>query len=113
MRSTPIPNGSLLAISRALLITSIAWSACAQVQAQAVQKCRIDERIVFQSGPCPLEAPRAASAPLQGASAVGSATPRKKTLADMLNERDAADPAQPRASDGDGAKVLRARMGAY
>jgi hypothetical protein len=84
-------------------------------QAQTIIKCMIDGRLVYQSIPCPLE-PRAgaASAPVAVA-AVNPAAPKKKTLADVLRERDGSAPARPasREVQGDGANVLRSRMGAY
>jgi hypothetical protein len=84
-------------------------------QAQTIIKCMIDGRLVYQSTPCALE-PRAgaASAPVAVA-AVNPAAPKKKTLADVLRERDGSAPARPasREVQGDGANVLRSRMGAY
>lgn len=86
---------------------------CTAVQAQSVRKCQIDGRLVFQSSPCPLEA-RVASAALQPAPAEPSAAPKKRALADLLRERDGADRTRSPASEfqGDGANVLRSRMGA-
>lgn len=88
---------------------------CSQaVQAEAINKCMIDGRLVFQSAPCALE-PRAsaASAPVAVAP-VNPAAPKKKTLADVLRERDGSAQAQPAAHavQGDGANLLRSRMGA-
>ena len=81
-------------------------------QAQAVRKCQIEGHTVFQSTPCAIEvatAPRPAPA---GADA--PVTSKKRTLAELLHERDGAD--RPHTSSrefqGDGAHVLRARMGA-
>ena len=84
-------------------------------RAQAIIKCMIDGRLVYQSTPCALE-PRAAvaSAPVAVAAA-NPATPKKKTLADVLRERDGSVQERPvsREAQGDGANVLRSRMGAY
>ncbi len=109
---------------------AIAWIAlspllCAQAQAQSephsIQKCRIDGRIVFQASPCPLEARPAASAPKatatsrpKAAADEASGPPKKRVLADLLREREAAERGPPAATEnhGDGEKVLRARMGA-
>jgi hypothetical protein len=84
-------------------------------QAQAIIKCMIDGRLVYQSTPCALEPrPGVASAPVALA-AVNPAAPKKKTLADVLRERDGGDQVRPasREPQGDGANVLRARMGAF
>jgi hypothetical protein len=83
-----------------------------QADAQSVRKCEVDGRAVFQAPPCAIEArPAAPTAAALPASAAG---PRKKTLAELLRERDGvghervvSQPLQP-----DGAAVLRARMGA-
>jgi hypothetical protein len=86
--------------------------------AQAINKCTVGGHIVFQSSPCAIEA-RPATATGAAAEAVASntnppAAPKKKTLADMLRERDGAAPAQPASREfpPDGANVLRSRMGA-
>jgi hypothetical protein len=87
-------------------------------RAQTVHRCRIDDRIVFQASACPPEqravpaavaVPVAASEPASAASA-----PKKKTLAELLRERDGADRPQSRGREAqsDGANVLRSRMGA-
>ena len=81
--------------------------------AQAVHKCRIDGRSVFQSAPCPLEARSVATAaPVVAVDPGGAA--KKKGLAELLRERDQADatPARAREPQSDGANVLRSRMGA-
>lgn len=90
------------------------WAPAAQ--AQAINKCTVGGRLVFQSSPCPLEARAGVpAAPV----AVALANPdapkkKKKTLVDLLRERDGDVGAQPasRESQGDGANVLRSRMGA-
>lgn len=97
---TPLP---LLAAILALVVNSSA-------QAQ-IRRCDIDGRVIFQSGPCPVDARLASAAP---AAPVANNPSHKKSLADLLRERDGADhgrPAPP-AFQGDGAAVLRARMGA-
>jgi hypothetical protein len=105
----PLRAASALAAAAALTILS-----ASPAQAQ-VRKCQVDGRVVFQSAPCPPE-PRVASAvpiarptPLES-----SGAPKKKTLADLLRERDGMDRgrAQSVEHQGDGANVLRSRMGA-
>lgn len=116
--------------SRRLLIAPlslIATLCCAQgALAQAVNKCTVGGRVVYQAAPCAIEArPASASAsapapaPAATAEAVASnantsAAPKKKTLSDVLRERDGAAQAQPtsREFQQDGANVLRSRMGA-
>ena len=85
--------------------------------AQAINRCRIDGRLVIQSSPCPLDAPmRTSSSTTTTTTTPEAATsgPKKKTLADVLRERDGADRPQPvaREAQGDGANILRSRMGA-
>lgn len=85
----------------------------ASAQAQSVRKCMDGGRVVFQSAPCPVE-PRGASAAPQVAVVDTAAAPKKRTLADLLRQRDGADRGRPQAREpqGDGANVLRSRMGA-
>ena len=93
--------------------TSLALLLCASAHSQPVRKCQIDGRTVFQSSPCPAEARVASAAPR--AAAIDTPTaPKRKTLADLLRERDGADRGRPQVheSQGDGAHVLRSRMGA-
>lgn len=94
-------------------VVSLTLLVCAPAQAQSVRKCTVDGRVVFQSAPCPVEA-RVASAAPQAAVVDTSAAPKKKTLADLLRERDGADRGRPPAREpqGDGANLLRSRMGA-
>ena len=84
--------------------------------AQAINKCTVGGRVVYQSSPCAIEARPATAAAEAVASNVNppAAAPKKKTLADMLRERDGAAPAQPTSREfpPDGANVLRSRMGA-
>ena len=92
---------------------------CGAAQADPVRKCQVEGRIVFQSAPCPPERTTAVAARIAPATVSPSATdadgpPKKKTLAEILRERDGADRPRAQAQDAqtDGAKVLRARMGA-
>jgi len=116
MRAEPTPYATRTTCCRASLIAAIALLLGSQVQAQ-VNKCRIDGRTVFQSSPCPLE-PRAVAAAPQAstpqAAVAASGVPKKRTLAELLNERAAPDrsPAPPPEVQSDGYKVLRAKMGA-
>lgn len=105
------PTSTRLARTAGLLSMTLLLSAAAH--AQTVRKCQIGGRLVFQSSPCPAEA-RVASAAPQAAAAEPAAAPKKKTLADVLRERDGADRGAPpvREFQGDGANVLRSRMGA-
>ena len=94
---------------------ALALLMCASAQAQSVRKCQVDGRVVFQSSPCAIEARVVASAAPQAAAVdTSAAVPKKKTLADLLRERDGTDRGRPQAreSQGDGANVLRSRMGA-
>ncbi|HKW84483.1 MAG TPA: hypothetical protein VJN68_12100 [Burkholderiaceae bacterium] len=99
-------------------LSSIVMLCCAQgVLAQGVNKCTVGGRVVYQSSPCAIEvrpAPAGVVADAAANPANASATPKKKTLADMLRERDGAAPAQSatREFQQDGANVLRPRMGA-
>jgi len=103
-------------VGLAAFVSSLVLLSAESAQAQSVQKCLIDGRTVFQSSPCPLEAravPHGSVAPqVVATGAVGA--PKKKTLADLLRERDGADPPRhaTNADQADGAKVLRSRMGA-
>ena len=90
---------------------------CLHVQAQVVRKCQIEGRLVYQSSPCPIEArpvTAQASAPIVSAAMSASGPATKKTLAELLRDRDALDPSPSIAleAQGDGANVLRSRMGA-
>jgi hypothetical protein len=96
--------------------TALLCSQAAQAQAQAINKCMIDGLLVYQAKPCALE-PRTSAASAPAPIAVASANPsapKKKTLADVLRERDGSvpSPAAPREPQGDGANLLRSRMGA-
>jgi len=99
-------------------LSSIVMLCSAQAAfAQAVNKCTVGGRIVFQSAPCAIEARPAPAGVVADAAANpanASTAPKKKTLADMLRERDGASPEQPvsREFQQDGANVLRSRMGA-
>ncbi len=95
------------------VIAALALLLCASAQAQSVRKCQIDGHTVFQSSPCPVEA-RVAPAGPQAAAVETSAAPKKKALAELLRERDSAERVRPKAREfqGDGANILRSRMGA-
>ena len=73
----------------------------------------IDGHVVFQSSACPAE-PQVATASTAPAVTEAPVVAKKKTLADLLKERDGNDRPQPRTREfqGDGANVLRSRMGA-
>jgi len=94
-------------------LSLLTWLLCASVQAQTVHKCQVDGRAVFQAAACPADARMTTVAP-QPAAAEISVTARKKSLADLLRERDGADRSRvpEREFQGDGANVLRSRMGA-
>ncbi len=115
MRTEPTPHAARSRAGHASLIACFVLLMGAQTPVQAIQKCRIDGRTVFQSGPCPLE-PRvaAASAPAAAEAASAAAPAKKKTLAEIMDERAASNRARAAESEvqGDGAKVLRAKMGA-
>ncbi len=86
-------------------------------QAQAVRKCQVDGRVVFQSSPCAIElraAAPVASTPPPAAPIESAGAPKKKTLAELLRERDGNDRVRTsvREPQDDGAAVLRSRMGA-
>ena len=107
----PISASRLLACG---LSVAALWHA-PPVQAQQVYKCRLDGHMVFQASPCrpePAAVVVAAPAPASAASAV--VAPKKKTLAELLRERDgaASAPALANEAKGDGANILRTRMGA-
>ena len=112
MLTEPFNANLFTALRRPGLVVAMALGLCSGAHAQAaVQKCHIDGRVVFQTGPCPLlpSAVVAADPPLVAANVA-----RKKTLADLLREREAAAPARPISQplQADGANVLRSRMGA-
>ena len=98
-----------------LLVLMTLLLPCLHARAQVVRKCRIDGRLVYQSSPCPIAAtPSTAQEPV-AASATGASGPAaKKSLAEVLRERDALDriPSIASESQGDGANLLRPRMGA-
>ena len=102
-------------LAQIALGAAIGWASAAQAQAQAINRCSIGGQLVFQSSPCPLEARAGVTAaPIVVAS--GNATaPKKKTLADVLRERDGDGRAQPasREPQDNGADVLRSRLGAF
>ncbi len=104
-----IRAASVGAATAALTVFSVS-----QAQAQ-VRKCELAGRVVYQSAPCPPEPSVANAAPVaQVAAPATSGAPKKKTLADLLRERDGIDRGRTRSVEhqGDGANVLRSRMGA-
>ena len=97
----------LLAICAAALL-------CTQVH--AMQRCRIDGRLVYQASPCPEAtqvAPHSADQTRTLAAADAEA-PGKRTIAEVMREREAAIRSRHAAQESqpDGAKILRDRMGA-
>ena len=122
MRPDRLPPCPPAAVRRTAFVVFVAFVSSLIVllgesaQAQSVQKCLIDGRTVFQSSPCPLEArvmPRGAVAP-QAVATGPTGAPKKKTLADLLRERDGADRPRhtAREDQADGGNILRSRMGA-
>lgn len=104
-------------LNRALRVALISlspllWSHAAQ--AQAFHKCTVEGRVVYQSSPCQIPAPTNAAAPAAAAPTSEPAPAKKKTLAELLRERDGADRSAQvqREAQGDGANILRSRMGA-
>lgn len=91
----------------------MAWASAAQ--AQAINKCSIGGQLVFQSSPCRLETRAGATAAPIVVASGNSTAPKKKTLADVLRERDGDVSARPVSHEpqGNGADVLRSRMGAF
>ena len=88
---------------------------CGQsAQAQGIHRCKIAGHMVYQATPCAPEPPAAFPAPAAKAAAAPLPAPKKKTLADLLRERDGGSSASsaPREVQGDGADLLRSRMGA-
>ena len=91
----------------ALLLASTA------LHAQTVRRCQIEGRQVFQSSPCPTET-HVVARTMAPAAVEPITAPKKKTLAELLRERDGSERARlpAREFQGDGANVLRSRMGA-
>ena len=119
-RGTEHRRSRRLAVPLRLLLVGSAALLCGVAHAEPVRKCHVEGRLVFQSTPCAPEARATAvaerTAPAAAAAPAGDADspPKKKTLADLLRERDGADRARAQAPEAprDGAKVLRERMGA-
>jgi hypothetical protein len=100
-----------------ILLGAVLLGGAQAAQAQAVYKCMVDGHLVYQSSLCrPPEARTSvAAAPVAvAATPPAAAAPKKKTLAELLRERDGATPTSPatREPQGDGANILRSRMGA-
>lgn len=103
------------AAALALSVTIASMTMPDRADAQTIHRCSIAGRPVIQATPCAAEARPAAPRPAPAAAAIPAPeAPKKRTLADILRERDGASPRQPvmREPQGDGANVLRARMGA-
>lgn len=89
----------------------------AAASAQAAQPCRIDGKLVIRSAACPVvvaAAARPSPAPTSGLVAAADDTdaPKKRTIAEIMREREAAMRNRPAAEpQRDGAAVLRERMG--
>lgn len=109
------PNPSTkVALRAGLALAGVALSMmAATTQAQTVRKCTIEGRVVFQASACPAEHPAAGMPPKSVATEV-PAPAKKKSLAEVLRDRDAADQSHGpiREFKSDGADVLRPRMGA-
>jgi hypothetical protein len=114
------PTSSLAhraALASCFALAGIALSmTAAPTQAQTVRKCTIEGRVVFQASACPADKPAAVVAPSKTAAVAADvpAAPKKKTLADVIRERDGAESSRGpiREFKSDGADVLRPRMGA-
>jgi hypothetical protein len=110
------PNSSITVILRAALaFAGVALSMmAATTQAQTVRKCTIEGKVVFQASTCPVDKPATVIAPSKTAAVDVPAAPKKKTLADVIRERDGAENSRGpiREFKSDGADVLRSRMGA-
>ncbi len=91
---------------------------CGAVSAQAAQPCRIDGKLVIRSTPCPVVVAAARPSPAPTSALVASAddaeAPKKRKIAEIMREREAAIRSRPAAEpeQRDGASVLRNRMGA-
>ena len=107
---------SLARWARLAALTLAASLLCQQALAQVqVYRCQVNGHLVFQSSPCVADQPKpAAAAPVRVVEAAPAATvAKKKSLADILRERDGERPqSAPREVQGDGANILRSRMGA-
>jgi hypothetical protein len=99
-----------------ILLGAVLLGGAQAAQAQAVYKCMVDGHLVYQSSPCRTEARTsvAAAPAVVATTPPAAAAPKKKTLAELLRERDGGTPTAPaaREAQGDGANILRSRMGA-
>ena len=100
-----------------ILLGAVLLGGAQAAQAQAVYKCMVDGHLVYQSSPCRPDARTSvAAAPVAVAPTppVAASAPKKKTLAELLRERDGGTPTSSAAREpqGDGANILRSRMGA-
>jgi len=105
------PTSPFVSCTFALLLCSVA-------SAQAAQPCRIDGRLVIRSAPCPVAAAHAIPATSSASALVAAVddadAPKKRSIAEIMREREAANRNRPAAEpvQRDGASVLRDRMGA-
>ena len=99
-----------------ILLGAVLLGGAQAAQAQAVYKCMVDGHLVYQSSPCRPEARTSvAAAPVAvPTTPPAAAALKKKTLAELLREREDNTRAPPatREAQGDGANILRSRMGA-
>lgn len=114
MNTTTAPHASPLFARPARVLVWAALLLC--TQAHAMQRCRIDGRLVYQASPCPQAtqiAPQGTDQP-RTLAAADVDVPVKRTMADVMREREAAIRARPVASQSqpDGARILPDRMGA-
>lgn len=114
MNTAPAPRAPRPLARPARLLIWTTLLLCAQVH--AMQRCRIDGRLVFQASPCPQPAPvTAPGADLPRTMAAAEAdAPARRSIADVMREREAAIRERPAAAQPqpDGARILRDRMGA-
>jgi hypothetical protein len=105
-------TGRRILLAPLALGVAMGWAPA--VQAQPINKCTIGGQLVFQSSPCALEARAGAAATPTEIGPRNPAASKKKTLADVLRERDGDGQAQSasREPQDDGANLLRSRMGA-
>lgn len=111
MKALTPPRRAASALAATVALTVFSAS---PAQAQ-VRKCQAEGRVVYQAALCSPEPRLAGAAPIAQPPALEtSSAPKKKTLADLLRQRDGADRDRARHVEhqGDGASVLRSRMGA-
>ena len=100
---------------RSVWLACLGVALCTHAQSQPLHRCRIDGRMVVQAAPC-ATAPQVVPATLHPALVADTADepPKKRTLADILREREADNRARKVTHEPqiDGSKILRDRMGA-